>query len=73
VWFVQVHVCVYVAVAFTLASFVQESDMPVDWDLTSGSTFLNYTYPPLPHVKFQLLCVQMLGLLILHGAFFYFC
>ena len=52
---------------FTNALFMQESDMPVDWDLTSGSTFLNYTYPASPHVKFQLLCVRMLGLLITHG------
>jgi len=47
--------------------YVKESDTPVDWDLAAGSTFLNYTYPPLPHVKFQLLSVRMLGLLIVHG------
>jgi len=52
------------------ALFVQESDTPVDLDLSSGSTFLNYTYPPLPHVKFQLLCVRMLGLLVVHGVWF---
>jgi len=64
---VLVHVCV-ILWYFTHVSFVQESDTPVDWDLTSGSTFMNYIYPPLPHVKFQLLCVRLIGQLIVHGT-----
>ena len=50
--------------------FVKEEDVPVDWDLESGSEFLNYMYPALPSVKFQLLCVRMLGQLVLHGMWF---
>ena len=51
-----------------LSLCVKEVDMPIDWDLSSGSTFLNYQYPPLPSVKFQLLYVRMLGQLIVHGV-----
>jgi len=39
----------------------------VDWDLAKGSVFLNYIYPALPSAKFQLLCVRMLGLVVVHG------
>ena len=46
---------------------MKESDPPVDWDLSSGSTFLNYVYPALPSAKFQLLCVRMIGQMIVHG------
>ena len=47
---------------------VKEDDTPVDWDLSGGSAFLNYLYSPLPSIKFQLLCVRMLGQLIVHGV-----
>jgi len=46
---------------------VKECYPPVDWDLASGSVFLNYTYPTMLSVKFQLLCVRMSRQLIVHG------
>ena len=46
---------------------MKQSDAPVDWELATGSALLNYYYPPLPSVKFQLLCVRMLDVLVVHG------
>ena len=46
---------------------MKQSDAPVDWELATGSALLIYHYPPLPSVKFQLLCVRMLDVLVVHG------
>jgi hypothetical protein len=43
------------------------ADEAVDWHMTKGATRLNYIYPQLTGVEFQLQCVPMCNLLIVHG------
>jgi len=50
--------------------YMQETDTAVDWNLKLSSTFLSYSFPAVPSVKFQLLCVQMLDVLVVHGVQF---